>query len=104
MTSRAPKVNRFQVQAISAYPAVITGARKRKAVAPFRTLPLRERQGLLQKLLHGLLRLVGLRQGRHSGLLEDVLLRHLRDRLADVSVLNVVLRAGQVGDLGVFDV
>ena len=59
---------------------------------------------LLEELQNSLLRLVGLRQGCHAGLLQHVVLRHLRDRRADVSVLDVVLRAGQVRDFGVFHV
>ena len=59
---------------------------------------------LLEELQNSLLRLVGLRQGCHAGLLQNVVLRHLRDRGADVGVLNAVLRAGQVRYLGVLHV
>ena len=59
---------------------------------------------LLEELQNSLLRLVGLRQGCHAGLFQNVVLRHLRDRRADVSVLNVVLCAGQVRYLRIFNV
>ena len=74
-----------------------------KKVAPTEGAPpgKMRREQLLEKLQHGLLRLVGLRESGHAGLLEDVVLGHLRNRFADVSVLNVVLRAGQVRDFGV---
>ena len=37
-------------------------------------------------------------------MLQNVVLRHLRNRFSDVRVLNAVLRTGQVRHLGVFNV
>ena len=57
---------------------------------------------LLKEFQHCLLGLVGLRHRGHAGLLQNVVLRHVSDRGPDIRVLNAILSAGKVGDLGVF--
>jgi hypothetical protein len=47
---------------------------------------------LLNQFQHGLLGLVCLLESSHTGGLQDIVLSHVRDRLADVSILNAVSR------------
>ena len=51
---------------------------------------------LLQELQHVLRSRVRLLQSCHAGLFQNVVLRHLRNRLADIGILDIVLGAGQV--------
>jgi hypothetical protein len=48
---------------------------------------------LLYEFQHCLLGLVCLLESSHTGGLQDVVLRHVRDRLSNVSILNAVGRA-----------
>ncbi len=54
---------------------------------------------LLDQLQYCLLGLVGLLQSRHTGRLQNVVLGHVSHRGADVSILQAVDCALQVGDL-----
>ena len=59
---------------------------QKKAVQGARDIHAPCTQRLLQKLEYSLLRLVGLLQGSHAGGLQNVVLCHVRHRLAHVCV------------------
>lgn len=67
--------------------------RRRAEQSLVETVPLRR---LLQELQHGLLRLVCLLQRCHPGRLQNVVLRHICHRLADISVHDAVRSAREV--------
>jgi hypothetical protein len=68
------------------------------------SLHLDSHEGLTQQREHALLHLVGLRQRRDTGLIQDVELRHVGYFLRDIGGADAIFRSSQVLNLVIDDV